>query len=630
MHNTIQWLPWGREAFEKAKTEQKPVFLHIGFPSCHWCHVMERESFHDPEVADYLNQNYICVNVDREERPDVDAVYMAACQSMTGQGGWPLTALLSPSQEPFYVATYMSKADFLALLRETIDLWQTERGKLATISGGLKQAVKAIFDHGTPSAPPERRIMRNAVRAYGAIYDSEWGGTGITPKFPMPHTLQFLLRLSHLEKDHNALAMAEHTLQRMCEGSLFDHVGGGFMRYATDRRWVKPHYEKMLSDNAMLIDAYLEAWQITGRNLYRSVAERTIHYVMDEMTSMKGGFYASQDADSEGQEGAYYHLTRRELISLLGKSDGEAYASYYGLTDQGTAPHRLNHEGGIETQRMASLSQRIKIYRAKRMPLKRDDKIVTSWNGMMIVALANAYTVLGNKVYLAIAKKAALWTANHMQQLENTLFAHWRDDIAQGEGLLNDYAQTALAALTLYRATLEDHWLSWAVNLARTMLSHFEDREKGGFFLTPHGGEPLIARPKETYDGAEPSGNALALQVLTTLSALNVGEGWEEAARRQAAFLSGVAADAPTQHMAGLTGVLPLVYPISLLEAHATASENEKLLENLRGRYMPLLFLKATQPGAGGNNWRLCQGTSCLTPFQVMEQAVAALGKGVQ
>ncbi len=628
MQNKIQWLPWGREAFEKAKAEQKPVFLHIGFPSCHWCHVMERESFQDEEVANYLNQHYICIDVDREQRPDVDAVYMAACQSMTGQGGWPLTALLSSNQEPFYVTTYMSKADFLALLEETIDLWQTERGKLTTISGGLKQAVRAMFDHGAPSSPPEKRIIRSAVRAYGAAFDAEWGGTGIAPKFPMPHTLLFLLRVAHLEKDRNALAMAELTLQRMCEGSLFDHVGGGFMRYATDRRWVKPHYEKMLSDNALLAEAYLEAWQITGRTLYRSVAERTLQYVLDEMPSPEGGFFASQDADSEDHEGAYYHFTRRELISLLGKSDGEAYSGYFGVTDQSTTPHRLDHDGGIETQRMAALSQRVKAYRAERMPLSRDEKIVTSWNAMMISTLASAYTALGNQAYIVAAVRAARWAVDHLQRPDGALHVHWRDDVAQGEGLLNDYAQTSIAALALYRATLEDRWLSWAVSLSRTMLSRFEDREKGGFFLTPHSGEPLIARPKETYDGAEPSGNALALQALITLSSLNVGEGWDEAAKRQAAFISGVAADAPTQHMAGLMGALPLVYPISLLEAHAVSSENEKLLESLRGRYMPLLFLKSTPPGAGGNNWRLCQGTSCLAPFQAVEQAVAALGRG--
>ncbi len=621
MESMIRWLPWGGEAFEQAKKEQKPVFLHIGFPSCHWCHVMERESFQDPDVAKVLNEAYICIDVDREKRPDVDAVYMAACQSMTGQGGWPLTALLTPEQQPFYIATYLPKDQLLTVLHEAEGLWMRRRDRVAKLGAQLRQAVRQQFEESARPVEMTERHFAAAVQAFSRAFDKEWGGMGIAPKFPMPHTLVYLLRHHKLTGDETALAMAETTLLRMCEGGIFDHVGGGFMRYSTDRKWEKPHYEKMLMDNALLVEAYTEAYLATETPVYRLVAERTIEYIARDMTHPEGGFFASQDADAEGLEGAYYYLARKELLQVLGKEDGPAYAAYYGITEGGV-PMRIGYEGSIETQRMAAMNEKLRAYRAERMPSGRDDKILTAWNGRMIAALADAYSAFGETKYLEMAQRAAQFAADQLQRPDGDLAISWQEGVAQGEGLLDDYANMALGALALYRATLEPRWLTWAVGLARELLERFEDKTRGGFYMTAHQGETLIARPKETYDGAHPSGNATALSVLVTLAMLDIGEGWVEAVERQWAYLSGIVADAPVSHMASLMAAQPLVYPVTLLEAHADEEANEALLQELTGAYAPLLYLKATKLTGGRPTWRVCRGTTCLAPFETMEDAV--------
>ncbi|MCL1963522.1 MAG: hypothetical protein FWF69_00470, partial [Firmicutes bacterium] len=510
------------------------------------------------------------------------------------------------------------------ILRDAKKQWARQRDKLASFGTRLGQAVRSQYEYSDQSIKVERRQLDNAVRAYASAYDAEWGGLGIVPKFPMAHTLTFLLRQGSLANDPKAVAMAETTLTRMCEGGVFDHVGGGFMRYATDRAWAVPHFEKMLGDNALLADAYLEAWEATNRSLYRGVAERTLQYVLREMTDEEGGFFSSQDADAQGREGAYYELTREELTPLLGKEDAAAYVHYYNLS-QYKLPNRIGFEGGIETRRMASLNEVVREYRAGRMPLTRDDKQLTVWNAQMIAAMAHAYHATGEGVYLHAAVRAAQTVRKRLQKPDGSLYIHWLNGKPGGEGLLDDYASLANAALALYRITLEDSWLAWAVSLSRTMLERFCDREKGGFFLTPHSGEKLIARPKETYDGSQPSGNAMALSVLVTLAILDIGEGWIDAVEKQMDFVSILVADAPLQHMASLTAAMPLIYPTTLLDAHASPVENHTLLASFRGKYAPMLFLKATLPGVSGSTWRLCKGRTCLTPFQNLEQVLANL-----
>lgn len=624
MQKMIRWLPWGQEAFQKAKQEQKPVFLHIGFPSCHWCHVMEAEAFGDAQVVQILNDSFICIHVDREQRPDIDAIYMTACQVMTGQGGWPLIALLNAAQQPFFIATYMKQAELLTLLQETIQYWSKHRDRFTNMGAQLSQAVREQFSQATPQVDVETRMMEQAVRAYTAAYDAQWGGIGYAPKFPMPQTLLFLLRQYAVTKDRKALQMAEHTLMHMCEGAIFDHIGGGFMRYATDRQWAKPHFEKMLNDNALLIQVYIEAWQITGRAIYRNIAERTLAYISAEMTDKEGAFYGSQDADAQGIEGAYYQFTKKELCDLLGKENGEAYVNYYSIENTGH-PNRIGHSGGIVTQKMDLLNETVFAYRMERMPLKRDEKIVTVWNAMMIQSYVTAYLAFDEKQYLDKAINAAEFLRRKILQPNGTLRICWFDGEATGEGLLDDYAQLAMAALLLYRATLEDRWLTWAVHLSRMILERFEDKENGGFYMTPHGGEKAIARPKEVYDASGISGNAAALSVFVTLSMLDVGEGWADAAARQMSFLSGFIASDPLHHMSSLLYAMPLLYPVTLLDAQADTAENQKLLDALRGQYTPFLYVKAIPPGLHGNLWCLCKGTTCLAPFQEMEALLAAL-----
>lgn len=624
MQKMVRWLSWDQEAFQKAKQEQKPVFLHIGFPSCHWCHVLEAESFHDAQVAQILNDSFICIHVDREQRPDIDAIYMTACQVMTGQGGWPLIALLNAAQQPFFVATYMKKEELITLLQETVQHWTKYRDRFTNMGTQLSQAIRDQFSHVTPQVDMEVRMMEQGVRAYAAAFDAQWGGIGYAPKFPMPQTLLFLLRQYAAAKDQRALQMAEYTLTKMCEGALFDHVGGGFMRYATDRQWAVPHFEKMLNDNAALIQVYIEAWQLTGRSIYRNVAERTLAYIGTEMTDKEGGFYASQDADAKGVEGAYYHFTPNELYTLLGKENGEAYVKYYSIENTGQ-PNRIGHSGGIVTQRMASLNETVYTYRMERMPLSRDEKIVTAWNAMMIQSFVTAYLAFDEITYLEKAIAAAEFIRKRILQSNGTVRICWRDGEAIGEGLLDDYAQLAMAALLLYRATLEDRWLTWAVHLSRMILERYEDRENGGFFMTAHGSEKTIARPKETFDASGASGNAATLSVLVTLSMLDVGEGWADASARQMTFLSGHIASDPLHHMSSLLYAMPLLYPVTLLDAQADASENQKLLDALRGQYTPFLYVKAIPPGLHGNLWCLCKGTTCLAPFQEMELLLAAL-----
>ncbi len=622
--NLVAWRPFGDAAFDKAKAESKPVFLSIGYSACHWCHVMERESYRDASVAEAINRSFVPVLVDREQRPDVDAVYMAACQQMTGQGGWPLTAILTPAGQPFFVATYLTRARLLAVLKEVTAQWEKRRDKVIETGARLSRAVREQFDAKWEPAEVDPRAFHNAVRAYASAFDAEWGGIGDAPKFPMPHTAAFLIRYARIAANARALSMAETSLLRMCEGGVFDHVGGGFMRYATDRRWAEPHYEKMLNDNALLAQAYMEAWRATDRAVYRSVAERTLAYVLREMTDDAGCFFTSQDADANGVEGAFYLLSRKELVALLGKEDGAAYAAYFGVRDH-SLPHRIGYDGGIETMRMAALSEQVRAYRSERMPLGRDDKVIAAWNGAMITALADAYGATGDARWLDAATRAAVSLSERLERIEGGMAHAWHGGKASGEGLLDDYAEVANGSIALYRATLEERWLVHAVSLARTMLERFEDHEKGGFYLTPADGEALPARPKETYDGAHPSGNSAALLTLSSLAALDIGDGWTQAAARQLRFLSGEMADAPLQHMAALSAALPLVFAPALLESRAGAQENEALLAALRGRYDPLLFVKGNPPAPGGSRWRLCKGATCLPAFERVEEAIAAL-----
>lgn len=545
--NPVDWYPWCREAFQKAADEDKPVFLSIGYSTCHWCHVMAHESFEDAEIAEQLNRDFVCIKVDREERPDIDAVYMAVCQAVTGAGGWPLTIIMTPEQKPFFAGTYFPKQHrygqpgLKELLKRVADLWKRDREKLLNAGDQIVEAI----NQGQPSGgnEPNRALLHEAYGLFHRQFDSKWGGFGSAPKFPAPHNLLFLMRYSLLEAAPDALEMAQTTLDAMACGGLQDHIGGGFSRYSTDEKWLVPHFEKMLYDNALLIMAYLKAFQLTKLERYADTARRTADYILRELTDEQGGFYCGQDADSDSVEGKYYVFTPEESEAVLGKEDGQAFNRLYGITAAGnfegkSIPNRIGQtEDGWQAkdERLLKLYQ----YRLNRVKLHKDDKILLSWNAWTILALSQAGRILGDDRYLHAARRAQQFIENNMTDQNGRLYLRWRDGEAAHIGQLEDYAVYALALLELYRAAFEPEYLNEAICRARQMIELFEDQENGGYFITASDAERLIARPKETYDGALPSGNSVAAMVLQRLAMLTGETEWQEAAHRQLRFMVG-------------------------------------------------------------------------------------------
>ena len=633
--NPVDWRPWGPEVFEEAKRTDKPVLLSIGYSTCHWCHVMAHESFEDETVAQAVNAAFLPVKVDREERPDVDAVYMAACLAMNGSGGWPLTVLLTPDQKPFWAGTYLPKDQLLHLLRKAARLWREDRaGVLATgdtLTAHLQQEGQAR--PGTPS----RELVRQAVSQFAQSYDERWGGFGAAPKFPTPHNLIFLLRYAQLAKEEHAREMALHTLNNMYRGGLFDHVGGGFSRYSTDQHWLVPHFEKMLYDNALLALAYTEAFQHTRCPIYGKITRRTLDYVLRELSGPQGGFCCGQDADSDGVEGKYYALTPDELAQALGGVDGLRFCQWYGITPEGnfegkSIPNLLGQsQFDQDPEDMAALREQMYAYRLSRTALHRDDKVLTAWNGLVMAALARAGLVLDEPWYLDAARQTAEFLAEKLTTSDGRLLARWRDGDAAHPGKLDDYAFLAYGLLELYSATFDASYLTRAVGLADCLLKLFFDGERGGFYPYASNGEQLLTRTKEAYDGAMPSGNSIAALVLFRLSRLTGEMRWREAADLQLSWLAGAAEGYPAGHSFAMLACLEELWPTAELVITA-----QKPPEELRGflREAPrlgLTVLVKTQENAGtlaalapftkdypipaqGAQYYLCQGGACAQP----------------
>ncbi len=633
--NPVDWRPWGPEVFEEAKRTDKPVLLSIGYSTCHWCHVMAHESFEDETVAQAVNAAFLPVKVDREERPDVDAVYMAACLAMNGSGGWPLTVLLTPDQKPFWAGTYLPKDQLLHLLRKAARLWREDRaGVLATgdtLTAHLQQEGQAR--PGTPS----RELVRQAVSQFAQSYDERWGGFGAAPKFPTPHNLIFLLRYAQLAKEEHAREMALHTLNNMYRGGLFDHVGGGFSRYSTDQHWLVPHFEKMLYDNALLALAYTEAFQHTRCPIYGEITRRTLDYVLRELSGPQGGFCCGQDADSDGVEGKYYALTPDELAQALGGVDGLRFCQWYGITPEGnfegkSIPNLLGQsQFDQDPEDMAALREQVYAYRLSRTALHRDDKVLTAWNGLAMAALARAGLVLDEPWYLDAARQTAEFLAEKLTTSDGRLLARWRDGDAAHPGKLDDYAFLAYGLLELYSATFDASYLTRAVGLADCLLKLFFDGERGGFYPYASNGEQLLTRTKEAYDGAMPSGNSIAALVLFRLSRLTGEMRWREAADLQLSWLAGAAEGYPAGHSSAMLACLEELWPTAELVITA-----QKPPEELRGflREAPrlgLTVLVKTQENAGtlaalapftkdypipaqGAQYYLCQGGACAQP----------------
>ena len=542
--NPVNWLPWGDEAFAAAKAQDKPILLSIGYSACHWCHVMAHESFENPQTAALMNEHFVPVKVDREERPDVDAVYMSAVQTMTGSGGWPLTVFLTPEGKPFYGGTYYPPEDrlghpgFRRVLWGLAEVWKTRRGEALGASESLTSQLKAATQISANSENLSSEVMVSALETLFSTFDAPYGGFGDAPKFP-PHTaLTFLL----LRPEPHALEMATETLDKMAQGGLYDQLGGGFSRYSTDARWLVPHFEKMLYDNAQLVSRYAEAYAKTQHPLYKTVTEDTLTFVERELKDPEGGFYSALDADSEGVEGKYYVWTASQLDALLG-DDAELVKARYGVTPAGNfeghsilfvaqSTEALVEEFSLSVGEVSEKLEHARrtLFNARQARVRPglDDKILCSWNGLLVSAYADAGRVLGREDYLETARAVARFIRGVFYQ-NGRLNHTYKAGQAKVTGMLEDYTYVALGLVALYRATLEAEWLLFALELAETVVQDFYDADAGGFFSTAPG-DTLIVRPKDLFDAATPSGNGAAAELLVTLSRYTDNREWEDLA----------------------------------------------------------------------------------------------------
>jgi uncharacterized protein YyaL (SSP411 family) len=528
--NPVDWYPWGEEALNRARTEDKPILLSIGYSACHWCHVMAHESFENVKIADFMNKNFVNIKVDREERPDLDNIYMQAVQAITGSGGWPLTVFLTPSREPFFGGTYFPPEDrhglpgFTRVLSTIAETYKNRRGDIEEAAGQVMAVLTSQTGAADSKEPLEKGILKQAYLALEKGFDWENGGFGRAPKFPQPLTLDFLLRYSHQNKNTNALKMVEITLEKMAKGGIYDQLGGGFHRYATDSQWLVPHFEKMLYDNALLSRVYLYTYLVTGNELFRSVTEGTLDYVLKELADPEGGFYSAQDADSEGIEGKYYLWMPEEITEVVGENNGQAVIDYFGVTSGGNfegqnilyiAGQPEPQESSIIDQAKASLLDR----REKRVKPGCDTKILASWNGLMLSSLAEAACILERRDYLAAAVANGSFLLNSMA-VNGRLKHTYKDGKSKIDGYLDDYAMVIQGLMSLHQATLGGEWLRQAIRLVHIMLEQFWDESTGILYDTGEEHGDLIIRPQSKFDGAMPSGVSAATMVLLKLGRL--------------------------------------------------------------------------------------------------------------
>ena len=565
-HNPVDWYPWGPEALERAKAEDKPILLSVGYSACHWCHVMEKESFEDREIAELMNESFICIKVDREERPDLDSIYMTAVQTMTGSGGWPMTVFLTPDGKPFYGGTYFPPEDrggipgFPRVIQALARAYREDRADVARTTQQLLQRMQQNSAAVRGLEPLTIDVMNQAYRAIAGQFDDRHGGVGIQPKFPQPMTYEFLLRYHLRSKDPRALDMVELTLDRMAEGGIYDQIGGGFHRYSTDTFWLVPHFEKMLYDNALLVKLYLHAYQVTGKSSYRRVAEETLGYVLREMTDPLGGFYSSQDADSEGVEGKYFVWRPEEVIGVLGKEEGEIVNRFLGVTQEGNLeghsilhlaadPETVAAEAGMAEEDLDSLllscKARLLEARGQRVPPGRDEKILTAWNGMMLRAFCEGAAVLNRPEYADIAKQNAKFLLENLRN-EGRLLRTYKDGKANLNGYLEDYAFLADGLIALHEVTLEERWLRGAIELGQAMVELFWDEGSGQWYDTGRDHEELIVRPRDVSDNATPSGSSMAADVLLRLAVITGESEFERRAVTALRSVRELMAKAPT------------------------------------------------------------------------------------
>jgi uncharacterized protein YyaL (SSP411 family) len=623
-HNPVEWYPWGPEAFERASKENKPIFLSIGYSTCHWCHVMEQESFEDPEVARMMNQTFVCIKVDREERPDIDSIYMTVCQMMTGSGGWPMTIIMTPDTKPFFAATYIPKETRFGqtgmkdLVPSIKALWEEKNEEVLTSAERITGALDQIASTSPGSLKSlEGELGESALKQTYAhlsnLFDEQYGGFGTAPKFPTPHNLMFLLRYWRRTGDDRALLMVEKTLQGMRRGGIYDHVGFSFHRYSTDGRWFLPHFEKMLYDQALLAMAYTEAYQATGgREEYAQTAREIMVYVLRDMTDPAGGFYSAEDADSEGEEGKFYLWTQDEVKGILSKEEAELITAVFNIEREGNCSEEAT---GKETGKnilflkksvdeiasdlaipLEELEQKLEKARAKlfsertkRVHPHKDDKILTDWNGLMIAALAKGAQVFDEPLYEEAARRAADFILTHMVDAKGRLYHRYREGDPAVAGFLDDYAFLTWGLIELYEATFEPRYLHKALDLNTLMLTHFWDGEKGGFYFTADDADTVLVRKKEIYDGAVPSGNAVAMLNLLRLARLTAHPALEAKAAHISRTFSNAVTQSPggfTQLMIALDFALGPSYEVVIV-GDPDAEDTKAMVKTLRKAFVP-------------------------------------------
>jgi len=559
-HNPVDWYPWGDEALNRAREEDKPIFLSIGYSSCHWCHVMEQESFEDEETAEFLNENFVTIKVDREERPDLDDIYMTAVQLITGGGGWPMSVFLTPNLKPFYGGTYFPPMDmygrpgFMTVLRNVSAAWHEKRQQIdqssEEIAGVIEQHLSGRY---APGGEITDDLFEKAAADLQESFDPAEGGFGPPPKFPAATAVGFLMRQYMRTNERQLLEMAETTLTKMARGGIYDQIGGGFHRYSTDERWLVPHFEKMIYDNAQMSRAYLEAYQLTGDNLYKRVATETLDYTLREMRDEHGGFFSAQDADSESVEGKFYVWTKHEIDDLLGEDGSRLFSDYFFVKEEGNFPshepfhagrnilhiprpaegvaHELDMDEAEFRRRVRALRGQLFEARENRARPGTDDKVLTSWNALMISALAHGYRALGDRRYLEAAEKAANFVLSDMMH-DGQLLRVYRQGKAHVPAYLDDHAFLTMALIDLYETAFNIQWLDKAEDLTRAMIDKFWDQEGNTFFFTGPDHKNLIARPKPTFDGAEPSGNSMAAYALARLGKYTGNNEYVDKAKR--------------------------------------------------------------------------------------------------
>lgn len=619
--NPVDWYPWCGEAFERAKSEDKPVFLSIGYSTCHWCHVMAHESFENSETAELLNKNFISVKVDREERPDIDSVYMTVCQAFTGSGGWPMSVFMTWDKKPFFAGTYFPPTPRLGMpsLRDVLNAvtmqWDTEREKLLQSAENITDMLKNTESVKTNKVNGD--IVETAAEMLRKSYDSIHGGFGSAPKFPMPHELMFLMYYAKINSDETAQKMSEKTLLQMRKGGIFDHIGGGFSRYSTDRYFLAPHFEKMLYDNALLIIAYSAMYSLTSSKVYLETTIKTADYILCEMTSPEGGFYSAQDADSEGVEGKYYTFSVDEITSVLGDK-GKHFSETFDITEHGNfegvnIPNLLK-SGDLDTDFEAEF-QKLYEYRKKRTKLHLDDKILLSWNSMMIAAMSMLYRVSHYEKYLCAAENAQRFIEENVSDGEH-IYTIFRDGKRSDTAFLEDYAYYIAALIEMYNSTLDNKYLMRAEELCAEAVKRFSDKN-GGFNMCET--TELFKNPKELYDGAVPSGNSIMAYDLIRLHQLTEKEEYRECAEKQLDFMSAQSQDYPSGHCMFLLAKLLNEAPPPRVIISAKGSpdiSNLPFLANVTvvqadNKY-PLLNECTT--------FYVCRGNTCLPPSNMLSE----------